>query len=60
MIVPNALHVLAERPTAGNRDELADLQMKEDELALLQGKGPEEVRGFTQKAHELVKEISEI
>ncbi len=58
--VPNALHVLAEKLTPGNRHELEDLKMKQDELELLQGEGPEEVRGFTQKAHDLIKEISEI
>ncbi len=48
--VPNALHVLAETPTESNKDLLAQLQMKEDELVLLQGKRPEKTRGFIQKA----------
>ncbi|MCP3682057.1 MAG: hypothetical protein GY861_05140, partial [bacterium] len=52
----NALHVLAEKLSATNREELINLKSKTDELDLLQGKGPKE-KGFMPKAQELVKEI---
>ncbi len=58
--VPNVLHILAETPTDNNKELLAELQAKEDELMIMQGKGPEEIKGIIQKAHEVIKEIAEI
>ncbi len=58
--IPFALHVLAAKETTNNKEHLAELEAKHDELHLLQGKGPEEVQEFAQKAHALIKEIEEI
>ncbi|MCP3681216.1 MAG: hypothetical protein GY861_00870 [bacterium] len=58
--VPNVLHILAETPMDNNKELLAELRAKEDELMILQGKGPEEIKGIIQKAHEVIKEIAEI